>query len=232
VTGFLNHLAGMALGDVMPGAARVALPPRFAVPQAAPAIPPEEVAPDDPVAVPKLSQPEAPRPWGTTRGPDILNSSVLPGRPVERSAVPTPSVGNVTVNLPRQNAPPATEFVRATIPDLLPKPVAAPRDILPAAKPVTVTRAHPPAAPQALALPRQAPAAKARRDAAPLSKAAVASRVSSAREAPPVIHVTIDRIDVRAPETVKAGAAPKPARRKPTISLGDYLRRGNGGGRA
>src|SRR5207247_1975834 len=56
------------------------------------------------------------------------------------------------------------------------------------------------------------PSAPPGRDArvAPLSDAAVASRVHPSRDEGPVIHVTIDRIDVRAP----AAATPRPARQR------------------
>jgi hypothetical protein len=53
----------------------------------------------------------------------------------------------------------------------------------------------------------------------------LAARPLRAREAP-VVHVTIDRIEVRAPAPA-APAAPPPARRKPLPcgdSLSDFLR--------
>jgi len=59
---------------------------------------------------------------------------------------------------------------------------------------------------------------------APLSAAAVASRAGIERDARPVVHVTIDRIDVRAPrDAEKPEAAPKRAKVQPQISLADYL---------
>lgn len=72
----------------------------------------------------------------------------------------------------------------------------------------------------------------------PLRDIAVAQRAASLRaEAPAVVHVTIDRIDVRAPGT----AAPSERRLNPkprtasTVSLSDYLRQHersrNGGGK-
>jgi len=70
---------------------------------------------------------------------------------------------------------------------------------------------------------------------APLSEAAVAQRAAPARaEAPTVVHVNIDRVDVRMP--VAPAAAPKltpKPRGASTVSLGDYLRqrdRGRSGG--
>jgi hypothetical protein len=63
----------------------------------------------------------------------------------------------------------------------------------------------------------------------PLRESALAGRAARHSEAPDVVHVTIDRIDVRMP------AAARPAQRrdsKPratsTVALGDYLRRRDG----
>lgn len=65
--------------------------------------------------------------------------------------------------------------------------------------------------------------------AAPLSEEAVASRQLEPVASQPVIHVTIDRIEVRAP------AAPAPRARAsaaPSVSLSEYLRRGKHAGGA
>ncbi|WP_422003444.1 hypothetical protein [Reyranella sp.] len=66
--------------------------------------------------------------------------------------------------------------------------------------------------------------------AAPLSAAAVAGRtVAAVRDPAPVIHVTIDRLDVRAPARAEpVRSRPRP---QPTVSLSDYLRDGASGGR-
>ena len=42
----------------------------------------------------------------------------------------------------------------------------------------------------------------------------------------PIVHVTIDRIDVRAPAPAQAPRAPAKPRPAPSTSLADYLRRG------
>jgi hypothetical protein len=66
--------------------------------------------------------------------------------------------------------------------------------------------------------------AEPRHDRGPLSSSAVAARVASRGETPPVIHVTIDRIDVRAPSAPeRAESRPRP-RSNATGSLSDYLR--------
>ena len=58
----------------------------------------------------------------------------------------------------------------------------------------------------------------------------VAGRAIAAREQAPVIHVTIDRLDVRAP--ARAEPARQRPRPQPTVSLSDYLREGSSGGAA
>jgi hypothetical protein len=65
----------------------------------------------------------------------------------------------------------------------------------------------------------------------PLSDAAVASRPRAPRDERPVIHVTIDRLEVRAPATPKAAVERRKSRPLPSQSLADYLRGGAGGGR-
>jgi hypothetical protein len=60
---------------------------------------------------------------------------------------------------------------------------------------------------------------------APLSESALAARSAQTQEPRPIVHVTIDRIDVRT-----AAAPPRPAPQlrsrpaTPSVSLGDYLR--------
>lgn len=67
--------------------------------------------------------------------------------------------------------------------------------------------------------------------APPLGQTVLASQAQRRRETPPVIKVTIDRIDIRSPEPPRAARAVKPAP-KPSVSLSDYLRRPGSGGRA
>jgi hypothetical protein len=67
---------------------------------------------------------------------------------------------------------------------------------------------------------------------APLSAAALAERPAPAA-APPVIHVTIDRIEVRAPAASRPAAAPARSRaHAASVSLTDYLRRSRNPGGA
>ena len=60
---------------------------------------------------------------------------------------------------------------------------------------------------------------------APLSAAAVAERKATQTNPRPVIHVTIDRIEVRAPAATRPASRPARTRETaPTVSLKDYLR--------
>ncbi|MEP7100349.1 MAG: hypothetical protein ABI781_07560 [Burkholderiales bacterium] len=76
------------------------------------------------------------------------------------------------------------------------------------------------ASPQALFTPQAAsPVAR------PLSQRTIDARVTVAAPMPPVIHVTIDRIDVRAPTaSPRKAEPPKPQRAAPSVPLADYLR--------
>jgi hypothetical protein len=65
---------------------------------------------------------------------------------------------------------------------------------------------------------------------APLHADVVASRAAAPRNAPPV-YVTIDRIDVRVAPAAKPAATPARERRAASLSLSDYLRGGERGGR-
>ena len=61
--------------------------------------------------------------------------------------------------------------------------------------------------------------------AAPLSDAALRARAGSTADRRPIIHVTIDRIDVRAPASPPvAQPAPRSRVTSPRVSLADYLR--------
>lgn len=78
---------------------------------------------------------------------------------------------------------------------------------------------------EAIAAPARVPAPSATRtSAAPLSPHAVAARVTPRTDSRPIVHVTIDRVDVRVPASAERS---KPsARRSPSASpsLSDYLR--------
>lgn len=66
----------------------------------------------------------------------------------------------------------------------------------------------------------------------PMSEAAMAGRDELRSPERPIVHVTIDRLEVRAQPSQKP--APEQRRRpppEPTVSLGDYLRGNGSGGR-
>lgn len=58
----------------------------------------------------------------------------------------------------------------------------------------------------------------------PLSSGAVAARTESRSESRPIIHVTIDRIDVRAPSVPERASSRPRSRSNASASLNDYLR--------
>jgi hypothetical protein len=69
---------------------------------------------------------------------------------------------------------------------------------------------------------------------APLTARALAMKAPAAADQRPVVHVTIDRIDVRAPAEAAAPKPPSRPRATTSVSLNDYLRgydeRRRGGG--
>ncbi len=229
--GFLHHLAGLALGTAPASAARPALPPRFAAlpvasfPQALPesgrSAPASVESPAPPTSA---RSPQAPAtlavshetPPGTTAAPRFpappAELQPVPAAPPPRDRTlpqPSPATSIVTVEThrtPRHEPPASPGELR----------VAAPVTASPAATPVDV----------AVRTPIEMPVTRA----APLSAAAVAGRtVAAVRDPAPVIHVTIDRLDVRAPARAEpVRSRPRP---QPTVSLSDYLRDGASGGR-
>jgi hypothetical protein len=94
-------------------------------------------------------------------------------------------------------------------------------------------RSEVPAAPDPMARPRRADRSGAvSRPAAvrfPLSEATVAQRASAHAEQRPVIHVTIDRVDVRAAAApTRPSQSVRTRQRAPHMSLAEYLRGGSG----
>jgi hypothetical protein len=237
MTAFLSQLAGMALGRSTPSAAHVVLPPRFALPALPPVL--EEWPPDGDPAVAADDLPStAGHPLQFPRREANHQDDAPPGRVPESKPAPAvrqeiaPHPARSDTEVPQQRhphaaAPTARDMPRPSRRDGL----AIPRHA--ASKAVATARSEAAAAPEIVVLPVTSPVAPMlRRDPLPLSDAALASRVCTLRETPPVVHVTIDCIDVRAPEVSKPAAPLKPARRQPAISLADYLRNGTHGGRA
>jgi hypothetical protein len=59
--------------------------------------------------------------------------------------------------------------------------------------------------------------------AAPLTSAALANRTIVNREPPPIVNVTIDRLEVLAPRETAKSQMPRRPRPQPSVSLADYL---------
>jgi len=245
MTGFLDHLAGMALGAKLEGGARPALPARFA-PR-----PPTigagahglrtmaQVAPlSRPAATARTSNfGDGREPGGAIARiePPIAVAAAWDGRPFERpSREVLPDSGAAHPGqAPSRSAGLARPSPRPLFGDATNEAHAGAA--------VSASAAY-----TAAASPRRAPAAllgsisekPTTRSpplpvtrAAPLSGAVFAGRMTAARDERPVVHVTIDRIEVRAPAPQKPAAEQRRPRLQPTVSLSDYLRESARGGR-
>lgn len=67
---------------------------------------------------------------------------------------------------------------------------------------------------------------------APVSRQAMDARARPAAADPPPIHITIDRIDVRAAAPARAATPPKARPAASSVSLADYLRSADPGARS
>lgn len=215
MTGLLQNLARLGRGEPIAGAARVALPPRFAAPARTDGVPMPEAWPDkgqaraswqpalpatmsrdDPVTEPQaLRQMEA-ESDDTESTPRPAVKPAVAARPIQSNVTPPKSPADFVLPVAPRDPPPIRYRREEAAHDAL-----RPRD-----------EAVTPPAP-------------------PLGQAALASQVQRRREMPPVIKVTIDRIDIRSPEPPRTARAVKPVP-KPSVSLSDYLRRPGPGGRA
>lgn len=236
--GFLDHLAGMALGAKPAAAARPSLPSRFVSPS--PAFrgsgqgfgaveqtgPPTNVVRDR-----QASNREAARavsPLVAGRGPEGQASKKSPARTAPHqveahaSVSRSPLQGVARPLLWRQLVDPEREM-RSDI------GISSPVVNGPAAQSQPALIATSPPFPPRT--PLAAPSLRSVTRAAPLSDAVVAGRAMSVREEGAVIHVTIDRLDVRAPASPKIAAERRRPQSQPTVSLSDYLREGTRGGR-
>jgi hypothetical protein len=230
---FLHHLASMALGVKPEGAARLSLPPRYS------GLPADRFPLTEDASF--TAAPEPVRFAGEGRA-DL--SAREPARTHEAPSAQQYSAG-LAMEMPPQFQPPAREAARhppqgrqpMQLTDQHAQAPASPKELtrrgssilLPAKAPVfqQLPAGAPTPAPH---LATAAPAAKRSANRAmPLSEAALAGRTPAARELAPVIHVTIDRIDVRAPAPSQAPPAQRKARTEPVVSLSDYLRGGGGG---
>jgi hypothetical protein len=90
---------------------------------------------------------------------------------------------------------------------------------------------NPDAVPAPMQSARSEHAAPARAVIAPLSEAAAAGRSRTEEARAPIVHVTIDRIDVRVPAAAPPASHERRARTQPSVSLADYLGGNPRGGR-
>jgi hypothetical protein len=211
MSGFLARLARQALGEPVPGAARLALPPRFAAGKAA----------DVPLKADAAAWPMA-----------GAGTSPLPANPPQRAVRSTPSnrqpagTGRETrlrqpdlstpAGDPDRRDPAPVEASRLRQDDPLPTTGRQAPQKTPSAASAALP---PPSAPTSPVVPgRVAPARPA-----PIGQAALAVRIPVHRDARPVVTVTIDRIEVRAPRAPPAQAIPRRAPREPAEALADYL---------
>ncbi len=237
MSAFLNHLAGRALGAPSAGSAQPALPPRFAILRGAE----NGFAESEAVAAAPRVRSEAPqRPTRPAAQAAALGQPVA--TPPGRSAAGAADAEAVRAVPPGEAVPPGTGASAATAasaegPLLMPtggrqariaaqataKATAA--AFGPVAQPEPPVEQPPRAAKPALAVPagpmevqRPAPWQAAQ----PLTEAAVAGRAQS-RPPAPIVHVTIDRIDLRAPAEPKPAAPERRPRPQPSVSLSEYL---------
>lgn len=234
MTGFLDRLAALALGEVPQGAARVALPPRFLQrpPEAgeAPGVPRVESSEGPPASQRATAGAgvAAPPPWSSPESPS--QEGVDPAAPL--AAAPATRAERRDATSPtRPAAHPAGERDPVHRAPRLPETSPWIEDpSAPQSPTVPYVRA---AASVAAPMPAPTPGVVTSgpvRPPAPLSAAALAARSAMPVREAPVVHITIDRIDIRAPAAPTPAATPP--RRKapsPSTSLADFLR-GHGPG--
>lgn len=241
MTGFLNRLAGMALGERGANAAYVSLPPRFVPPAVALTERPHDQSLEGEATDRSKSaspEPLLQPPRRARRTPDRES----PGEaPPTNTALPRAATLSSPLSLTSQEHSPSSLDASGT--DNAPSEQAS-EVRMPGARAQSVAPSGVVAPPQTAAASRfdasaagrtaiaptsllpTLPASRPDARAAPLSDTAVASRMGTPRDERPVIHVSIDRIDVRAPAPDKPGTAVRRPRAEPAVSLSEYLRRG------
>jgi hypothetical protein len=232
--GFLAQLTAQALGVRPDGAAVASLPPRFAppvhaaLPEAEPAAavqerpltstsppsPPSAVPATDPAATVARRAPHAASTW----------PAEAPGRTPPSVVSPAASGTDRPAAQPAESAGPPGPVAPAPP---LAVPPASPAGDRPAA--TATIRLVAPATETHPVAPRDGPAPAAARAREPLREAAVAGRVRAAERTAPVINVTIDRIEVRAPAPPKPASESRRPPPAPSVSLTDYLRGADNG---
>jgi hypothetical protein len=221
MSGFLANLAGLALGQPPLDAARLSLPPRFSGSvqiDTDAGLEQVETAPARSIHPPLSAQPPS-------RSKD---RPVLPATPIVTtvSALASPSpeqpAARTTVPVTRQAEPP-----RSMEREVIDRPSPSPLHVTKQAQAIHSTT-------EKAAVKRNSPIRSEtvvrhiRSDvsspqAAPLTQAALANRTIVNREPPPVVNVTIDRLEVLAPREAAKSQMPRRTRPQPSVSLADYL---------
>jgi hypothetical protein len=232
VSAFLTRLTALATGSAMAAAARIALPSRFA-PRSS-ALPDGVMAEIDgldtvanAVAVPRpASETGETFVFDAMPSPENMQQSVLQ---TGRSTKPMTGAPQ-----PAQRGEPIGITNSARTGDPGASRIRAPRDSAHHDSAIAAPFGHALEGPLHVLAPLR-PAIAARESTqdrtAPLTADALAERTQSPRSAPP-IHVTIDRIDVRAAVPPKTATPQTRARRGPSQSLAEYLHGPERGGRS
>jgi hypothetical protein len=223
----LQRLAASATQAPLQGEARPALRPRFG-PQPAAAFDTIGEVPTAPTQRQLAPQPQAQKP--------LINPAPRERAPKTGASDRQASAAAATPHdVATRDPMPAgsTERVLATAHRPLAERTHSNDMDLHRARPLAMVSSHDDAAPVGAATSTAAGAMQAPRTA-PLREAVVASRMMASHPSAPVVHVTIDRIEVRAAkESPAKRSSPQPARAEPKQSLSGYLRgesaRGTGG---
>lgn len=232
MSGFLAHLVGMALGEAPKGSARPSLPARFA-----PTLAGDDGAGGDWTSEAFLMPPARPAPEpepapAPAPVPDVLASRAAAAeRRPSSSESPTRS-HRVSRPPDTPNDKPASLRSRKSARSSLPAPLFGhSRDAdIDQRLPAHLTSIAPALADDGPAEGKKRPPPLPPRDpSSPLSDAALASRSPRFRPLDPVIHVTIDRIDVRAPAPAPEKPTSRRPRMEPSVTLSDFLRGGGTG---
>lgn len=215
---FLQRLALTASTAPVPGAARAALPPRFGVATASR----QGVEWPEPNAASMGDQPAAAAPLPTSMAAHVPSffQSANPAA-AEPSARAPARPAALQADAP---APPVARLAA-----LQTQPASSTRSAPSGATDDAFDEPH--SSFEAMAQSRPAPGQSLAAPTAPLRESTLAQHAaqSRAQQAPTIVQVTIDRIDVRAaPQPVVARPAAK-ARAPAAQSLGDYLRQRSGG---
>jgi hypothetical protein len=231
MTGFLDHLARLALGVAPASAARVSLSSRFAQPSSSigNAQYGGESVPEESPSQRERGTATPPQSPSIQRALDGQAARIANALALIEGRDSRPDQSPLQAPEPRADPDEAPPPVGARAPgdaeNIERRPIA---EVPPA--PANATAASPWPLWQATSIVSKAPPWRAATRAAALSDATIVS-LPEAREGRPVIEVTIERLDVRAPASAKPSTEQRRSRSRPTLSLSEYLRESAKGGR-